>query len=69
MSPYIVPCRLEHEHKCLLQPFYSPHTVRLRQLPPIQLTKFLAAIEFCSPLQKVSHSRAMTHQVAMSVTW
>ena len=49
------PCRHEHEHKCLLEPFFSFHTVTLRQLAPKALTKFLEAIEHCSPRQKVGN--------------
>lgn len=50
VSPHTF-CR--REHKCLLTPCYSPHTEHLRQLSGSKLAKFVAAIEFCSPRQKV----------------
>ena len=40
-------------HNCLLRPHLSPVTQHLRQLPGNLLTKFVTAIEFISPRQKV----------------
>ena len=41
------------EHKCLVEPKFSIHTEHLVHLTGSRLYKFLVAIEFCSPLQKV----------------
>ena len=41
------------EHKCLVEPKFSIHTEHLVHLTGSQLYKFLVAVEFCSPLQKV----------------